>query len=1313
MSANASTRYQYDERVRDVDERSKEENRDNSALVEKMVTALNKQTAVLAPITGITKMYTKSHMDSLNKANTQAGFTQEQLKQLDEINSINKASNSLSLEGSPYAKYLGEIAGALGVVQQIASSKTKAKEQTEISDNLTKSIYHLQNGGKFSDISGALGAGTAKSFMGAAGTVSAGSWLHDMATTGQISGLTSGSLAVSNPGLLLSSLAGGMDKLGNATGAVGAGALSGAADLTGSNLLGKGASALSNLDPTTATILGTATMIGASIGANKMLNSMIKNSPLTTNKRQNRWNLSHSTIRATDNPIAMSNYIQSNNILRQLSNQNILSPGESQMLGKLNEIAFYTSILQEMFETGANRDNLLRNHSTGALNKIDKDQITRDVSGNELQNLFNNGKLSKNAVAFLKHNEGLKYLADTFNIGTYIKSLSGKDTAPNQFKLREALQQGDPEAAKKSMARDYGITIADVNLLHADMKERIANASTSYEGRLLASGVYTNMLLQLVASKVIEQTAGGSKGNKNLIGALEKLQEEQNKKFQKNQDMFIDGMVKPFMQSLSKIPILSATVPALQAGTYLTKSMVKGVSGLSNFIANPLKSIQKLKNSAKDTFQEMKDNAIDNLKIDSVKNEKSIRNQIGANALSLQDQANMYIARYLPQDMQKLQWLLGSKESAKVQDRYTGEFVTPEELKNRYSKMATQIKDLTTQTKEAESYLDEFKNWGTKKLFGIKPEDIRVASHTKYSHVNDILRELRVKKIRPDLQTDDLEFALDPNNIGQRGTTLNSSLNFLTNQIKRFGTGNTGINSRQDKYFDLMDKYIPLLQEIRDCVCTECECGNDPDVPGGSMSKTLSKAFKRKRFSIDPTPGPSDSANAVIPYQSLSMNPFNISKTFRNKITSQSMEDNVKRSQQEELMNKFFDTYFKQLPYLEKIHKHLTKKEIVSGYKPFDPNKGDGLMDLISGVGGFLSDSVLDMFGFGEGRGKKGPKNPKSPNGLPKLSAGNLSGGLMRIAATLAKPGPLAIGGALAAISAAGIDYFFNDGKMLTNAWNSLKESAFGQSISGLWESMKEFFLNFPNIIGEAISNAWNGGKEKVGEAVNNFFGISSISSDQIKSELDNKKSTLEKLSYLEKNKDKISSGDLSTYRDSILEAENAKFMQTWNMSLDTPYGAEAFVKDKFKSLSLTDRIKFAEDMNNNLASRNMVYKMGSAMEEQYSKINNQIANSIKESTQDTRSKEEKDNAIKELTKELKSINSASVNNTEAINKIVEQTVSMNALNSKSLVDQINALSNTQAGIANMLNVTAKFVQKPNIIELDRNVISVLPILKG
>ena len=55
----------------------------------------------------------------------------------------------------------------------------------------------------------------------------------------------------------------------------------------------------------------------------------------------------------------------------------------------------------------------------------------------------------------------------------------------------------------------------------------------------------------------------------------------------------------------------------------------------------------------------------------------------------------------------------------------------------------------------------------------------------------------------------------------------------------------------------------------------------------------------------------------------------------------------------------------------------------------------------------------------------------------------------------------------------------------------------------------------------------------------------------------------------------------------------------------------------------------------------------------------------------------------------------------------------MNALNSKSLVDQINALSNTQAGIANMLNVTAKFVQKPNIIELDRNVISVLPILKG
>ena len=78
---------------------------------------------------------------------------------------------------------------------------------------------------------------------------------------------------------------------------------------------------LANLDPTTAAVLGVVSMIGTGIGAKKLMDSVMKNSPLAQKEKRNRWNLSHATIKASDNPAALQSYISSNNILKQMQNQ--------------------------------------------------------------------------------------------------------------------------------------------------------------------------------------------------------------------------------------------------------------------------------------------------------------------------------------------------------------------------------------------------------------------------------------------------------------------------------------------------------------------------------------------------------------------------------------------------------------------------------------------------------------------------------------------------------------------------------------------------------------------------------------------------------------------------------------------------------------------------------------------------------------------------------------------------------------------------------------------------------------------------------
>ena len=164
---------------------------------------------------------------------------------------------------------------------------------------------------------------------------------------------------------------------------------------------------------------------------------------------------------------------------------------------------------------------------------------------------------------------------------------------------------------------------------------------------------------------------------------------------------------------------------------------------------------------------------------------------------------------------------------------------------------------------------------------------------------------------------------------------------------------------------------------------------------------------------------------------------------------------------------------------------------------------------------------------------------------------------------------------------------------------------------------------------------------------------------------------------------------------------------------MESPHGANEFVNKKFGNLNAERQAQFVEDYNTQLNQLKLTNKMGSAIEGQYQKINDQISNTFKKQFEDTRSDTQKQEESKLLQETLEKIKEVSLMNTEAMNKIVTQTTNISLQTSKSLSDQIMNISNSQSGISNLLNITAKTIQKPNIIELDKNVISILPILKG
>ena len=1299
-------KFNRDSRVKDLEEERKYDREStNNAIVEQMVKAIQKQIGnnpVLHAAANMgTKSYAKNHLPG-------GHITADQTEQMKHIDNINKTSNAAGahqqmLEVTPLAKHIGELAGALGVISQIAGSKNQARQQDEHSDNLTKAVYALQNGKSFKSIAPALGVGTLRSMMGAAGTVTAGSWLYDMIQGGgNISDLTNNSLAASNPGFLLSHLAGGPGALGSmvsggiGSGLKGIGSFFGADPTNAASMKGiagglfKGGSALSAIDPTTAAVLGTMTLMGTSIGVKKLMDGVVKNSPLAQKDNRKRWNLSHQFIKASDNPGAMQSFMQTNNALKQMQTMNAISPGETQIIAKLNEIAFYTATLHDIYESVGNKHITDKNSGVRALNHIDQDGPRRDMSGRELQNAFANGKLSGGMLGFLRMNEGLKSIADIFSAGTYYKALKGENTAPSQFKLREAIQGGDPDQYKKNFAMANGLTLSDVELLHADMVSKIASAGDSWEGKMLAANVYSVELLQLLAVKNVEKGTG-----KDLRGSLARMKAEQEASIKS--DLFIDGMVKPFMEALAKTPVLSALVPIINAGAFISGGAIEGISGLSNIISNPIRSVRGAISGTKNFFGDIRNRVMDGMRPDDIKNESSIREKLGAKAMSVQDRAYHYLANDLHNDLQKIQWLLGSTEEARVQDRYTGDLMTKKDLRDKYDAMRQRLFRMADEQEPDASYLDQAGRWFKKKVFNIKDSQFRQNAFNNYEHLGNLDNELSIGGNQ--LQQDqNLKFKLSGNqgnttnvNVqqgplpGDKGTTLYSMLNFLNKNVR---TMSRHTDPRQDAYYDLMDEYIPLLKEIRDCVCEECECEK-----GGDNLKQKLQQLQSKLNFIQKNSGP---------------NP------------NHPISDSIKAVVDEDQKEKFYKVFYQNMPYLQKMFKLMSKMSglglgsgSISGSTPTpqNPNDDGGIFDLI-GSGLAIGAGYL----FGKGKPKvQGPKPPPGMVGRTMSGAWNLARtGAQFVGRSMIMPllegaasllggvtaGTVATGAAIASLVGMVVDKIFFDGKYTEELLNYLKDSWPAQKAQELYNTIAnsgpmQYFRSFGN-----------GGSFGPSTSTN----FSYWTKDQINEKFSKANSNTEKLNILNSNKQYIDPTMRKQIVEGMLDDDQKTQISRYGFTLSAQNVQDHM--DDFNKMDNEKKIQFYKDFQSYQSDKKNSGYNDVNEDASYSKLNKTIQDSFIKANQDIRDDKQKQEDKKAIDEQLKSIKDAMIQNTEQINSIVQQNNQTQTDLVKGFTAHVSNIVSQQNNISDVLNITAKTLQKPQVYTLDHSVTSMIPGLQ-
>ena len=1049
------------------------------------------------------------------------------------LNSVAKMSSTTDSvanalkNNAQIASIASEALTALTALSTLTNTTRQAKMQAKQNTYLNTAANNIYGGITPSGAGVNLGLmnHSYNSIKGIAGTVGTISALNDLLSgnflaNGGLSNTTKVAYGIANPAFGLMSLLGGFGKVGAGINAAATPMVNAGLNSAG-GLMGMKGLSVGGATGMLGSGLDLATGGAAFLAINKamgMVGDKIKEMDPNNvkNVKKNQFSTTFGVRRyATEDSMEAAEHARTLSFVKTLgpAGMNSLTIAESMSLSLLSGIKFNTSFmptLTNMIQDLQQNSSPNVNKGNNVLNSALSTFGIQDHSGKEFDSLLRNGKPDTFTKSLLGVSNFFTQLS-TLNPGTLISNaFNGRDINEAAWTLRDAKQNGDMLAADKMAAKQFGISLNDSSILRADLEGWIANQ----DDKQLALAYYQAKLMRISTMKIVElvKNSGGSKDGKNeSLGSLsDRLNLEQQMALQEKHSFLIDGVLRSMDDTLRKIPILKVLSPLLHLGA-------QGAKGLFNL--SKLEG-SDIKNYFGSMFKDAKDSFISKYMDPSVKNETDLRNAVGMNEVSLEERFYAYMVNVFPNEFQKLLGAVGVKNAANlVSDKYSTDWVSAQELKNRNKSKLDSLNELLTREMPAdESVSGWLKDKIGRKAFGINDmgASIKDLASKNFGYIDEMNQSIEDDDINLDSKMRSDKFKKKRRaNSGNSNNSNNSHL-----------TSNTHLSSIDANILKLLEccEALKALQQ-------ETMLKLFKDNVSESAAERSKKAFARNK----------------------------------NKTVTDVSNDRI-------IAERKFTMYQvtkNNLPYLEKIYTLLEDK-----FKPSQLKKNEEIKNDIPQTG--LFDGLLDFLGFGGG-GKDG-KNAKDAKGKSKGFWGAIKSGLgwfmkqgkLGITAILtalpflAPLGPVGVAlGVVALVAGAGA--------LIYTYWDDIKK-AFNGGFDWLVSSGGKAFDWIADKI-DWISKKFQGFKDwitgnNVPNATTDNFNNGKIS--EINDVMKNG-STKDKLDKLDKlSNDKSTQGSTKEVRD-YANLKRKELAEQLNKESYTKYGVDINSNDMLK---YTDQIK-------------------------------------------------------------------------------------------------------------------------------------------
>lgn len=789
--------------------------------------------------------------------------------------SINEANKNLAqvTKASELMKEFAPVMGSLSLATLPATLMNMAKDSIKTGRDHEALVKGMYNGTvNARQAAPSMMHKTAGTVMKTAGIGAAGSFALDMFNGGVMGGTTKTLLGMSSPGMMASGMTGGIGGLGGLVGATGGLAIP----------------------------AGIALMIGAQMLHSKLGKHLDSKNPLNKqNSLKLATNINYRSISL--DPNIQSERMVAKSKIRALgqNGMGLLSQEAELHASLLTDIVANTSLLNNIYDELNNRSEINNKKSNDAINKSALAFGGADQDGLEFNSLSNNGEL----------NSMQRFVLGMSGFNTQVGNLFGalgnfynfKESNKGSWANRDAyLAGGDPDKAKKIVAKKFNITMAESALLSLNIQNTLSGLDDP-ESRKLATLIGIFNLNRLSAKKLVE--IAKASGAESFIGAQNAADREALKGQENRHNFLIDSILRPLDEAvIQKLPFAKL----LSNLGHMSSGIIGGIGSLAGGIANVA--------TGKGTgwWNEMKASYQDDKLSDTTKNEDLLRSEIGLKELDDTALAMAYLARTYPGKFDQLLSKFGIDIKDSHTDKYTGDRITAEEFAERNAKRKYDFEQALGEQNPDESIMGYLKQATLGHFFNKnKEEEIK----KRYSHLGSVAEEI-----------DNDSFTAFEGD--ERGFNFEANFSTLEKMFQEFSRK---YDENTSKIWDHNWKIIP----------GDFDRQKDTNYGKIQTEKEISKA-------IDTTKSSESNMNLA------SNKPSNGTMSLNEDMSKQ---EKLNREEMVAL------SILKYLPYLENIYENTKKEEEIKKTQQA-PDDGKGILDHLGDVFGGFGGGLLKAGGL-------------------------------------------------------------------------------------------------------------------------------------------------------------------------------------------------------------------------------------------------------------------------------------------------------------------------------------------------------------